>query len=254
MNPHVPLQRGKAYLTGQRAASEPEGRTMMRFLTAPALLATALLAPLSAATLEQTLKAMDQSAASFRSMSSRIRRVAHTAVINEDNVDTGMIRLKRGKSGDLRMLVELNEPDQKSVAFQGRKLEIYFPKIQTVQEYDVGKNRDLLEQFLLLGFGSSGRDLAANYTMKALSTETVSGAETTRIELIPKSKQVLEHLKKVELWISDSGGYPLQQKFYLPGGDYTLVTYSEVHINPNLSDADLKLKLPKGVKREYPQR
>lgn len=225
----------------------------MRFLTVPALVGV-LWSTGSGATLDQTLRAMDQSSTSFRSMSSNIRRVAHTAVINEDNVDNGIIFLKRGKGRDLRMLVDLKEPDPKTVAFQDRKLEIYYPKIQTVQEYDVGKNKDLLEQFLLLGFGSSGKELASNYSIKALGSETVSGEESTRIELIPKSKQVLEHLKKVELWITDSGGYPVQQKFHLQGGDYTLVTYSGVQMNLELSDSALKLKLPKGVKREYPQR
>lgn len=224
---------------------------MMRFLV-PALLAGMFSS--QAATLDQTLRTMDQAAAAFRSMSSNIRRVAHTAVINENNVDTGLIYLKRARASDIRMLVELAEPDPKSVAFQNRKLEIYFPKIQTVQEYDVGKNRDLLEQFLLLGFGSSGKELSRSYTMRALGTEAISGERTTRIELVPKSAQVLEHLKKVELWISDSGGYPAQQKFHLPGGDYTLVTYSGIKINPELPDAALKLKLPKGVKREFPQR
>lgn len=225
----------------------------MRLITVPALLG-ALWAPLSAATLEQTLKAMDQGAANFRSMSSDVKRVAHTAVINENNVDSGQMLLKRGKGRDLRMLVDLKEPDPKTLAFQGRKLEIYYPKIQTVQEYDVGKNKDLLEQFLLLGFGSSGKELAAGYTMKALGSENISGEKTTRIEMIPKAQQVLEHLKKVELWISDAGGYPAQQKFYLQGGDYTLVTYSNIRINPSLADSALKLRLPKGVKREYPQK
>lgn len=210
--------------------------------------------PARGATLDQILRAMDQNSASFQSMSSKIRRVAHTAVINESNVDSGVIYLKRGKGRDLRMLVDLSEPDPKSVAFQNRKLEIYFPKIQTVQEYDVGKNKDLLEQFLLLGFGSSGKELAAGYTMQALGSESIDGEKTTRIELTPKSRQVLEHLKKVELWISDSGGYPAQQKFYLQGGDYTLVTYSDIKMNPDLSDAALKLKLPRGVKREFPQK
>ncbi len=213
-----------------------------------------MLAGAQAQPLQQTLARMDQSSAAFRGMTSKIRRVSYTAVINENNIDSGTMFLKRARPRDLRMLVELTEPDPKSVAFQGRKLEIYFPKIKTVQEYDVGKNRSLLEQFLLLGFGSSGRELAANYALKALGSESVSGEKTTRLELTPKSAAVLEQLKKVELWISDSGGYPVQQKFYLPGGDYMLVTYSELKLNPEMADSAVKLKLPRGVKREFPQK
>jgi outer membrane lipoprotein-sorting protein len=204
--------------------------------------------------LVDTLARMDRAASAFKNMSANTRRVSHTAVINEDSIDSGAMWLKRSKPQEMRMLIELNEPDTKSVAFQGRKLEIYYPKIQTVQEYDVGKNRALLDQFLLLGFGTSGKELANAHGIKSLGPETVAGQKTTRLELIPKSKEVLQHLKKVELWISDASGYPVQQKFYQPAGDYMLVTYTNLKINIDLPDSALKLKLPKGVKREYPQK
>jgi outer membrane lipoprotein-sorting protein len=40
---------------------------------------------------------------------------------------------------------------------------------------------------------------------------------------------------------------------YWPGDDYDVATYSNLKTNVNLSDAALKLDLPKGVKREFPQ-
>ena len=204
--------------------------------------------------LDELLARMDATAASFKGMTAKIRRVSHTEVINEDNIDSGAVTLRRSKPREVQMLVEFTEPEPKSVAFQGRKLEIYFPKILTVQEYDLGKSRALVEQFLLLGFGSTGKDLAANYTMKSLGEETVAGRKANRLELIPKSAEALQHLKKVELWIAAEGGYPSQQKFFLAGGDYTLVTYTDVSLNPPLSDAALRLKLPRGVKHEQIQK
>jgi outer membrane lipoprotein-sorting protein len=161
--------------------------------------------------------------------------------------------LKRAGPKDTRMLIDLTEPDPKTVAFQGRKLEIYYPKIETVQEYDVGKNKNLLDQFLLLGFGSTSKELESAYDIRVAGPETVAGQKTTRLELIPKSSDVQQHLKKVELWIAESG-YPAQQKFYLPAGDYSLVTYINLKPNVDMPDSALKLKLPKNVKREYPQR
>ncbi len=86
-----------------------------------------------------------------------------------------------------------------------------------------------------------------------MGTDTVSGQKTDLLELIPKSKEVLQHLRKLEIWVAENG-YPVQQKFYEPGGEYVLFTYSDVKINPDLADSALKLHLPKGVKREYPQK
>ena len=210
---------------------------------------------LAAAPAEQSVLAkMDESAAAFSSMSGKIRKLTHTAVINDDSVESGTIRLKRQAKGDIRLLVDIGEPDPKSYALQGPKAEIYYPKIQTVQEYDLGKQSQLLDQFLLLGFGTPTGDLLRSYTLRVAGEETVAGQKTARVELIPKSAKVLQYLSKAELWISLADGHTIQQKFYEPSGDYRLATYSEVKWDSTLSDSDLALKLPKNVKREYPQR
>jgi len=72
--------------------------------------------------------------------------------------------------------------------------------------------------------------------------------------LSPTTAGRREKLQKLELWIDDSGAYPVQQKFIQPSGDYYLFTYTDVKVNPPLKDEGFKLKLPKGVKREYPQK
>jgi outer membrane lipoprotein carrier protein len=218
------------------------------------LLATSLVPLPAADTLSQVLARIDSAGASFRSMTAQLKRVSHTAVINEDNTDTGTMRLKRVGPRDTRMRVDFTQPDPKTVTLDGNTFDIYLPKIKTVQEYDVGKNRALLDQFLLLGFGASSKELLKAYEITLVGPETINGEPAQHLSLIPKSKEVLQHLKQVDLWISDRTGYPVQQKLFFPGGDYMLVTYSDLKVNPSLRDSDLKLKLPSGVKYERPQK
>jgi outer membrane lipoprotein-sorting protein len=202
----------------------------------------------------EVLARMDRAAPSFKGFSARVRHVSHTAVINEDTVDSGTILLKRSRN-DMRMLVDLTEPDPKSVALHGDHLEVYYPKMNTVEEYDVGKNRALVEQLYLIGFGSSGADLAAAYHIKDLGQETVADQKTTHLELIPKSKEVLKFLTKLEIWVPENGMYPVQQKFFqVAKGDYILTTYTNVKVNPQVADADLKLKTAKNAKHVSPQK
>jgi len=214
---------------------------------------TGLSLPAATDSLENALERMDRAAASFKALSADIRSVQHTAVINDDNTDIGRIMLKRSKH-DMRMLVELKQPDPKSIAVQGHKVEIFYPKRNAVEEYDIGQRRELLDQFMLVGFGTSGKELGSAYDIKVLGPDTVAGQATTHLELVPKSPEVLKNLKKLELWIPESEGYPIQQKFYLAGGDYKLVTYTDVKVNPPLTDADLRLKVPKDAKRVFPQK
>ena len=107
---------------------------------------------------------------------------------------------------------------------------------------------------ILLGFGTSGKELTSSYDVKFLGADQANGQSAWHLELIPKSPQAREHLTKVDLWISAANGQPVQQTFHEPSGDYNRIAYSNVRLEPSLSDKVLELDLPKGVKREYPQK
>jgi outer membrane lipoprotein-sorting protein len=205
--------------------------------------------------LQAVFSRMDQASAKFKGLKADMRKLAHTEVINEDSVDTGSIVVRVPKPHDLRMLIDFQQPDQKKVLIAGTKVQIYYPKTEIVQEIDLGKNhRNQVEQFLLLGFGSNSKDLLDFYSVKLGGPEIVAGEPTSRIELIPKSKELLAQFPKFELWISDQTGISIQQKMYQPGGDYSLATYTKMQTNANIPESAVKLNLPKGVHWEYPQK
>lgn len=233
---------------------------MYRFFPGPLLrllLVCALGCPsfgASAASLENVLAKMDEAAAAFRGMQARLNKTSYTAVIKDKSVESGSIAMRRAGAKSVQVLIDFTEPDRKSIAFRDRKAQIFYPKINTVQEWDLGKFDALLGHSLLIGFGASGRDLARSYTMKLIGEETLGNLKAAKLELTPRTAALQEYVTRIEIWIADSDTYPLQTKLYQPSGDYMLVSYSEVKLNPNLSDEDLKLRLPKGVKKEYPQK
>lgn len=218
-----------------------------------ALLFLLAIVPLFGESTRDVLARLDKDAAAFRQATARLTRATHTAVLNDTTTETGLMWLRRdGKHVVVR--IEMSAPDVRSYSFEGTTANVYYPKLNTVQIWDLGKSRSLVDQFLLLGFGSSGTELAKNYSLKATAEELVGGRKATRLELVPKSAKVKEQFEKIDLWIPLDAGYPVQQKLYQPGGDYYLVAYSDVQINTNLPDPAFRLKLPPDVKREYPQK
>ncbi|MCC6342425.1 MAG: hypothetical protein IT166_09510 [Bryobacterales bacterium] len=210
--------------------------------------------PLRAETLSELLARVDRSAETFRGMTANLRRINYTAVIKDTSEDKGVIAIKLNKSREMQLRIDFTVPDEKTWAFRGHKAELFIPKINTVQEYDLGKHGHLVDQFLLLGFGSGSKALSRSYTLSLGGEETVDNQKTSKLVLIPKSADALEHLKKVEIWFPLTSGYPIEQKFYLGSGDYVEVHYTGAKLEPNLSDAAVRLTLPPGVKREYPQK
>jgi outer membrane lipoprotein-sorting protein len=214
------------------------------------MLAGALALP--AENVDSILSRMDQGAPLFRGVSADIQMITYTAIIGDKTDETGTLRMQR-RGNAVRAIIDFSgQSDAREIAFFGNIIRMYYPKLKMYQDYDVGKNADVLNQYLLLGFGSSGKELAQSYEISAEGTEKVAGADTTKLLLVPKSAGVKEHLSKIEMWIPANAAYPIQQQFYEPtNGNYRRVTYSNVKLNPPVK-GNLELKLPSGVKRRGP--
>jgi len=218
---------------------------IVAFLLAAAIFSASQSAPLSPA---PVLARLDQAARGFTGATASFTAINHIAVLNKDEPpQLGTVVMKRA-SGKLNVLLTITGEDAESVALRSQTAEVYLPKLKVIQVYNIKKYGDVAQKLMLLGFGTSGRELAANYEVKNLGAEKVASEDTTHLELTPKSAEVLAKLKKVDLWISEKGGYAVQQEFHMPGGDSRLVTYSEVKINPRIAGS--AFDLPKGAKRQ----
>ncbi len=215
------------------------------------LAAVAMFAPQAHAadlTLAETLAKMDQVAAHFKGLSANIQSVQHMNAIHEDDVQSGSILVKRTGRNNLHIKVSFDKPEQKIAISEGKKIDVYYPASAEIQEVDVGSKRSMLDMILALGFGGSSKELQADYQVTLGGPDTVAGEAATRLELIPKAPEMLEQWKKIDLWISDKTGYAVQQKFYQPGQDFMLITYTNAQARPDIPDSEFAL--PKGAKKE----
>jgi outer membrane lipoprotein-sorting protein len=204
--------------------------------------------------LKNALNGLDQAAKTFRSMSAQLSWTKHTEVLNDNSTQLGQAYQAKTAKGPLGR-IDIATPDKRGYAFEGRTIQIYYPNAKELHIYDTGAQGEQIEQFLMLGFGSSGTDLQKSYEMRLSGTEDVNGLKAVHLTLIPKSGEARKLVKQVDLWISERDHYPVQEKILEPSGDYNLLVFSSVQINPPaLRESDMKLKIPDGVKKIYPQR
>lgn len=227
--------------------SPPSTRRVLPNMKRLALFLALVLPLMAADPLSDVFAKLDKSAGTFRGMTAKVVQTVHTAIVNDDSTENGNVKLRRAKPGDTRILLEFTNPDPKFVALEGDQGRIYLPKAKVVQVYDLRTRKNIVDQGLLLGFGSTSAEIKASYDASWVGNETLNGQPTTHIKLVPKSKEVLQSIKQADLWLSDAGT-PVQQRILTSAkGDYTQLTYSSVQLNPSLSDKDLRLTLPKGI-------
>ena len=222
---------------------------MNRLVCAVALLA--LSAVCRGDSLSAVLARMDQGAAGFHGMSADLTMVTHTAILDDNTTENGSIKMSKSKSGTEALIDFTSETNRRTIAFLDKTIQLYFPKLNLVQIYKLGRKANLLDQYLLLGFGTSGKDLTKGYEVQFAGTEQVNGQDTSKLVLTPKTAGVKEQLSKVEIWLPEKSGYPVQQKFYNPSGNFRLATYTNFQLNPPLGA--IKLNVPPNAKIEYPQ-
>lgn len=209
----------------------------------------ALVSVLKADSLPEILARMDSAAPNFHSLTANLVMDTYQKIIDSDTKENGSLQMQRSSKGEVRAIITFTGNSARTIAFQGKTVRIYYPAINQYQDVNLGSNAGLVNQYLLLGFGSSGKELAKNYSITEEEQEKVAGQSTTKLLLVPKDSAVLEHLTKVELWIPDNESNPIQQKFFEPSGNYRQVTYSDVRVNPPLPGA-LELKMPKNAKKQ----
>ncbi|HLW99770.1 MAG TPA: outer membrane lipoprotein-sorting protein [Candidatus Acidoferrales bacterium] len=195
-------------------------------------------------TVDSALKQLDSQAKSFRSLTANIERTKVTLVVNDKSTESGTIAVRH----DDKMRIEFTQPDPRTILRSGNELYLYNPKIKRVEQYDLGKRRSLVDQFLLLGFGTSGTEMQKGYLVTLLGEEQMDNRQVLKLELTPKSEEVRNQVSKIHIWIDESTWLPAQQQFFETGsGDYLLIRYTNVVRNVRLTDTDFKPHWPKGV-------
>jgi outer membrane lipoprotein-sorting protein len=216
---------------------------MLAVLAVPHLL-TAQTAPHW--TTEIVLTMIDKSAQDFHSLTANIQHVKYTAVVNDTSTETGQLYVRR----DDKMRIDFLTPDKRTVLRNGDDLFLYTPKINRVEEINLGKNRAMVDQYILLGFGTRSAELQKSYDVAVTGEEELDGKKVVVLELTPKSEEVRKQIVKIQMWVDEASWLPLQQKFYEDAsGDYFLAHYTDLKKNLKFSDNKFKQDWPRGVSR-----
>ncbi len=197
---------------------------------------------------EETLvERLNQAADHFKTLTASLQYTKFTQVVDDTSVESGRLTYSENR----RILIEMLNPEPKEILFTGSKAFIYYPKMAQIQEFDLAKHRSMVEQFLLLGFGTSGDKLRDAYLITVLGETKLDTRAVLQLELTPKDERIRQQIHKIHLWFDLASWIPVQQKFFEVGGDYLMARYTDIRVNVPIPSA--KLSAPKGTKTVKPR-
>lgn len=193
------------------------------------------------------LSQMNEAAKRLKTVSANLEYTKVTVLVDDKSTESGQLFFRRGKTPEIR--IEMQKPESKIILFKRNRGEIFLPKINQVQEYDLEQKSDLMQQFFLLGFGTDSNELKKSYDVKYVREEDLLDDTTVLLELTPRKESVAAQISKIQLWVSEESWIPTQQKFFESGGDYLIARYSGVKVNLPLANAKFELNVPESAKR-----
>src|SRR5437879_659264 len=115
------------------------------------------------------------------------------------------------------MRIEITKPNHRTNLTTDDTLFLYNPKINKMKEYDLGKTRAMVDQYVLLGFGTKSDNIKKSYLVSFVGEEELDHKKTVVLELTPKSEQIRNQIIKIQMWVDEASWLPIQQKFFEAG-------------------------------------
>jgi outer membrane lipoprotein-sorting protein len=182
------------------------------------------------ADLQKVLSEMDAASAKFQSAQADFSADSYTAVVQSHDVQEGTIAFRRVAGGAMQMIMHVKtdegQPSLKDVLYKNGELDYYQPTVKQETILKAGSNYD---RYFALGFGGSGKDLAANWNINYLGTETVDGVETAKLDLTPKVPS--DQFTHITIWIDGKRDVSLKQQVFQDSGDSRTAVYSNIRLN-----------------------
>jgi outer membrane lipoprotein-sorting protein len=193
--------------------------------------------PLTAAPdgLKAVLEKLNQSAKSFRSASADFEfDTNQTDPVPDTDVLKGVAYYER-TGANFQMAAHISsensKPATKTYTFSGGVLKLDEPGVNQVTTIAQASK---FTDYIMLGFGASGDELASKWDITYQGPETVNGIATEKLELVAKDPTVRKNIPKVTIWMDPTRAVSVKQVFDQGQGHSRLNTYSNIKVNQAL--------------------
>lgn len=198
--------------------------------------------------LDTVLHQMDEANTRFKSAEADFRWDFYERVVKETTTQNGTIYFLKNGS-DLQMGAKINPPTAKFIEYKNGSLQLFDPGSDHLTLLSAGNNKAQYENFLTLGFGGSGTDLAKAWTITDLGTEQLNDGTkmvtTAKLDLVSKDPNVRNMVTHITIWVDPARGVSLKQQFFMPSEDERTTFFTNIRYNQPVNTKPFAIKTDK---------
>jgi outer membrane lipoprotein-sorting protein len=196
--------------------------------------------------LTEVLNRMEAHQKSLSSLKANVKMSKIDATLGEEDITVGtVIYLPQNGQNDY-VRIDWTKPVEESLAVVKGSYVLYRPRLKQAICGETDKVKGSGTANNALAFMSMSKSqLKANYQVKMLGEEKVSGTSVAHLQLIPKTKSSYQ---SADIWVNVDG-MPIQARVIEKNKDSTTIQLSSISKNlGSINGGIFKINLPKNVK------
>ena len=189
---------------------------------------------------------IDRRAGEIRDLTADFEQQKFTAMLKKPLVSAGRVFV-RGSA----MLWDTLKPEPNVLQITDRDVRIYYPQQKTIEVYQVEQKLGELAASPLPRLAV----LQQHFTFEPIEVREMGETDAQKffaVRMTPSDAELRQHVAQVRVLLDAQRGLIIRLEMRDSDGDRTLISFSNVKTNVGLSDADLQLHAPAGVKVTRP--
>ncbi len=191
----------------------------------------------------ELIRSIDGRQQKIQTLTAHFSQKKETALVKAPLLSSGTVKYKRPN----RIYWQYDHPEATEMALDGKKMVIYSPGRGQAEQYSLTRGHRLTQflEPLTNIFQKTFAQLEEGY---AISYDGLEGDRLYRFGLMPKEARIQKFLSRVDLGIDKTSGAILRFKMLEANGDCLSLEFTNLQINPPLTDDDLQIKIPPSVR------
>ena len=144
-----------------------------------------------------------------------------------------------------RIKWEYSNPEPRVFLITEDHFVAYYPAQKKAEEVPLGKLAGR-RVFRVFGIGQTAEDLEKFFDISLGDPGPEKGSFL--LILTPKRRRMKDRLQLVRFWVDEETYLPRQLEYVEADGDSTLLTFTNIRLNPEISEARFSVEIPKDVR------
>ena len=183
------------------------------------------------------LEAIDQRASAIADLTADFVQEKHSPLLRKPLVSRGAVRAKGGLA-----LWKTTEPEPAEMSIDPQLLRMYYPKQRVIEEYPMQQQLGMMAASPLPRLSA----IRESFSMSRDAQQPTDGGVAVRME--PQSAELKRYVDHVRVVLDEQRCVVTEFAMVDPDGEQTVIRFSNVRTNANLTDDQLKLDAPAGTK------